>query len=372
MAALFKPSFWRTPESRSFRRIYALGSGGNLPSNALVGGQNDGVVGRALGFVIVAPLIVVAATIMAASHAIAQAYPTKPIRLIIGFPPGGSNDIVARIVGPKLGELLGAQVVVENRAGANATIAAEFVAKSTPDGHTLLLGSTSPLVISPHTYSKLSYDTLRDFAPVITIAMTPEAVAVHPALPVRDLKTLIALAKLHPGKLDFASAGNGGLPHLAIELFKTLANINLQHVPFKGAGPAVTDLLGGHVQGMIMDFPAVYAQMKSGKLRGIALAAEKRISLMPDLPTSGEQGLPGLLAVNWFAIMAPAKTPAPVVSRLHASLMKSVGVPEVKERFAAVGVETFTQTSSEATAAFLKDELVRWGKVAKASGARAD
>jgi tripartite-type tricarboxylate transporter receptor subunit TctC len=305
-------------------------------------------------------------------QAAAQAYPTRPIRLIIGFPPGGSNDIVARIVGPKLGELMGAQVVVENRAGANATIAAEFVAKSAPDGYTLLLGSTSPLVISPHTYSKLPYDTLRDFAPVTTLAMTPEAVAVHPALPVRDLKTLIALARLHPGKLDFASAGNGGLPHLAIELFKTLANIDLQHVPFKGAGPAVTDLLGGHVQGMIMDFPAIYAQMKSGKLRGIALAAEKRIALMPDLSTSGEQGLPGLLAVNWFAIMAPAKTPAPVVSRLHTSMLKSVGAPEVKERLTAVGVEPFTQTSPGTTAAFLKDELVRWGKVAKASGARAD
>ncbi len=302
----------------------------------------------------------------------AQQYPTKPIRLIIGFPPGGSNDIVARIVAPKLGELLGVQVIVENRAGANATIAADLVAKSAPDGYTVMLGSTSSLVISPHTYSKLPYDTLRDFAPVTNIAMTPEAVAVHPALPVKDLKTLIALAKQHPGKLDFASAGNGGLPHLAIELLKTLANINLQHVPFKGAGPAVVDLMGGHVHGIIMDFPAIYAQMKAGKLKGLALTAEKRIALMPDLPTSGEQGLPGLLAVNWFAVVAPAKTPAPIVTRLHTALLKAVGGADVKERFAAVGVDTFTQNSPEALASFLKDELVRWGKVAKASGARAD
>lgn len=307
-----------------------------------------------------------------AGQATAQTYPTKPIRLIVGFPPGGSNDIVARNLAPKLGELLGVQVVVENRAGANATIAADLVAKAAPDGYTVMLGSTSSLVISPHTYTKLSYDTLRDFSPVTTIAMTPEAIAVHPALPVKDLKSLIALAKAKPGTLDFASSGSGGLPHLAIELLKTQANINLQHVPFKGAGPAVTDLMGGHVQGIIMDFPAIYPQMKSGKLKGLALAAEKRIAQMPELPTSGEQGMPGLLAVNWFAVVAPAKTPAPVTGKLYESLMKVIAAPEMKERLAAVGVETFTQTSPDAFAGFLKDELVRWGKVAKASGAKAD
>jgi tripartite-type tricarboxylate transporter receptor subunit TctC len=302
----------------------------------------------------------------------AQPYPLKPIRLIVGFPPGGSNDIVARIVAPKLGELLGQQVVVENRAGANATIGTEFVAKSAPDGYTLLLGSASAIAISPFTYSKLGYDTLRDFAPVTAIAMTPEALAVHPALPVRDLKSLIALAKQHPGKLDFASSGNGGLPHLAIELFKTQAGVNVQHVPFKGAGPAVTDLLGGHVQGIIMDFPAIQAQMKSGKLRGIVLAAEKRIAQMPDLPTSIEAGLPGLQAVNWFVILAPAKSQPTVVTRLYGALIKAVGTPEIKDRLNNVGVEVFTQASPDATAGFLKDELARWGKVAKSSGARAD
>jgi len=302
----------------------------------------------------------------------AQQYPAKPIRLIVGFPPGGSNDIVARNLAPKLGEILGVQVVVENRAGANATIAADLVSKSVPDGYTLFLGSTSSLVISPHTYSKLSYDTMRDFAAVTTVAMTPEAIAVHPSLPVRDLKSLIALAKTNPGKLDFASSGSGGLPHLAIELFKTQANINLQHVPFKGAAPAVTDLMGGHVQGMIMDFPAIYPQMKSGKIKGIALAAQKRIAQMPELPTTGEQGIPALLAVNWFAVVAPAKTPAAIVTRLHTSLLKAISGSDLKEKLAAVGVETFAQPTPEAFAAYLKDELVRWGKVAKASGARAD
>ena len=327
---------------------------------------------RSLEWLKLGSVLGMALTGVIASGAYAQAYPTKPIRLIVGFPPGGSNDIVARIVAPKLGEIIGAQVVIENRPGANATIGTEFVAKSAPDGYTVTLASTSPLVISPHTYSKLPYDTVRDFAGVTTIAMTPEAIAVHPALPVKDMKSLIALAKMHPGKLDIASSGNGGLPHLAIELFKTMAKIDLQHVPFKGAGPALTDLLGGHVQGMIIDFPVLYPHMKSGKLRGIALTAEKRTPLLPDLPTSGEQGLPGLLAVNWFAIMAPAKTPAPVVAKLHTSLLKAVSAPDLKERLAALGIEPYTKTSPQEFADFLRDELVRWGKVAKASGARAD
>ncbi|MBM3344852.1 MAG: tripartite tricarboxylate transporter substrate binding protein, partial [Betaproteobacteria bacterium] len=271
-----------------------------------------------------------------------------------------------------LGELLSTQVIVENRAGANATIAADFVAKAAPDGYTLFLGSTSSLVISPHTYSKLSYDTLRDFAPVTTVAMTPEALAIHPSLPARDLKSLVALARANPGKMDFASSGSGGLPHLALELFKTQANINLQHVPYKGAAPAVADLVGGHVQGMFMDFPAIYPQLKSGKMRPIALAAEKRIAQMPELPTTGEQGMPSVIAVNWFAIMAPAKTPAAVVSRLHSSLINVMGAADIRERLTAVGVESYTRNSPDAFAAFLRDELVRWGKVAKASGARAD
>jgi len=316
--------------------------------------------------------VVSGAAVLLPVAAMAQAYPVKPIRIIVGFPPGGSNDIVARILAPKLGEIIGAQVVIENRPGANATIGTEFVAKSAPDGYTVTLGSASPLAISPHTYSKLPYDTVRDFVGVTTVAMTPEAVAIHPALPAKDLKGLVSLAKMHPGKLDFVSSGNGGLPHLAIELFKTLANINLQHVPYKGAGPAIVDLIGGHVQGIIIDFPAVYPHMKSGKLKGLALAAEKRLSLMPDLPTSGEQGLPGLQAVNWFAIMAPQKTPPAVVSRLHGALVKTMGAPDMKDKLGAQGIEPFTKSSPQEFADFLRDELVRWGKVAKASGARAD
>ena len=309
---------------------------------------------------------------MAAGAACAQEYPTKPIRLIVGFPPGGSNYIVARILAPKLGDMLGAQVVVENRAGANAIIGTDFVAKSAPDGYTLILASVSPLVISPHTYSKLPYDTLNDFAAITTVAMTPEAFAVHPSLPVKSMKELIALARSQPGKLDFSSSGNGGLPHLAIELFKTSAKVNVQHVAYKGAAPAVTDTIGGHVHGIAMDFPPLYPHIKDGRLRGLVIAAASRSPLLPDLPTSAEQGLPVLLAVNWFAILAPAKTPKPVIEKLHGALVKATTAQDVKERYIKVGVESMTKPSPEAFAGFLKEELVRWGKVAKDSGARAD
>ena len=312
----------------------------------------------------------VLAAVMGVAHA--QEYPSKPVRLVIGFPPGGSNDIVARILAPKLGELLGAQVVVENRPGANATIGTEYVARSAPDGYTLTLASVSPLVISPFTYAKLPYDTVNDFAAITTVAMTPEAISVHPALPVKSLKELIALARSKPGKLDFASSGNGGLPHLTIELLKTIAKIDVQHVPYKGAGPALTDVLGGHVPGFIIDFPVVYPHIKGGRLRGLVVTSESRNPLLPDMPTSAEQGLPKLLSVNWFAVMAPAKTPRPIVEKLHAALVKAATSPDVKERFTAVGVEAMTIKSPDAFASFLKEELVRWGKLAKESGARAD
>ena len=302
----------------------------------------------------------------------AQDYPTKPIRLIIGFPPGGSNDIVARQLAPKLADVLGAQVVVENRPGANATIATEFVARSAPDGYTLTLASASPLAISPHTYSKLGYDTLRDFAGITTVAMTPELVAVHPALPVRSLKELVALAKAQPGKLNFGSSGNGGLPHLGIELFKRIANVNVQHVAYKGATPAAIDLVGGHIEGMIMDFPAIYTFVQQGKMRGLAMAAEKRMPLMPEIPTAAEQGIPGLLAVNWFSIAAPAKTPRAVQEKLHAALVKVATTVEMKKNFTALGIESMTNASPEEFMKFLQAELVRWGMVAKESGARAD
>jgi tripartite-type tricarboxylate transporter receptor subunit TctC len=302
----------------------------------------------------------------------AQTYPAKPVRLVVGFPPGGSNDIVARLIAPRLTQLLGAQIVVENRPGANATIGTDFVAKAAPDGYTLTLGSASPLAISPFTYPNIPYDTMRDFAAITTVASTPELLGLHPSLPARNLKELVSLAKSQPGKLDFASSGNGGLPHLAIELFKKIGGVNVVHVPYKGAGPAATDLLGGHVHAMIIDLPVLLPHVKSGKVRAIAITAEKRTALLPDLPTSVEQGLPGLIAVNWFAIMAPARTPRPVVEKLHGAIVQAATAPDMKDAFSAQGVETYVQPSPEAFTAFLRNDLARWAKVAKESGARAD
>ena len=313
------------------------------------------------------------ALIAAASGTVcAQTYPTKPIRLVVGFPPGGSNDIVARQLAPKVTQLLGAQVIVDNRPGANATIGTDQVAKAPPDGYTIMLGSASPLVISPFTYPNLPYDTLRDLAGITTVGSTPEMIAIHPSLPARNLKELVALAKSQPGKLAFASSGNGGLPHLAIELFKSLGKVNVLHVPYKGAGPAAIDLVGGHVHVMIIDMPALAQFVKDGKLRGIAITAEKRTPLLPDIPTSGEPGMPGLIAVNWFGIMAPAKTPAPVIEKLYGAFVKAATAPDMKEQFDKVGVEAYVHPSPEAYTSFLRQELARWGKIAKAAGAKAD
>jgi tripartite-type tricarboxylate transporter receptor subunit TctC len=302
----------------------------------------------------------------------AQTYPAKPIRLVVGFPPGGSNDIVARLITPKLTQILGVQVIVDNRPGANATIGTDYVAKSPPDGYTVTLGSASPLAISPFTYANIPYDTLRDFSAITTVASTPEMIAIHPSMPARNLTELLTLAKAQPGKLNFASSGNGGLPHLAIELFKNLGKVNVVHVPYKGAGPALTDLLGGHVHAMIVDLPVLYPHVKSGKLRGIAVTAERRAALLPDLQTAPEQGMKGLVAVNWFAIMAPAKTPKPVVDKLYSAITQVATSAEMKEQFQAQGVEAYVQPSPDAFTAFLKQDLARWSKVAKESGARAD
>jgi len=309
---------------------------------------------------------------MVAGVAQAQQFPSKPIRLVVGFPPGGSNDIVARRLTPKLSQILGVQVIVDNKPGANATIGTDFVAKAAPDGYTLTLGSASPLAISPFTYPNIPYDTLRDFVAITTVAVNPELIAIHPSVPAKDLKALIALAKAQPGRINLASSGNGGLPHLAIELFKTLAGVNATHVPYKGAGPALTDVLGGQVQGIIVDIPVLYPHVKDGRLRGIAVTGETRAPLLPDLATAREQGLTHLIAVNWFAIMAPARTPRPIVDKLFDAITRAAVAPEVKEPLAGLGVEAYVSKSPEAFTAFLREDLKRWEKVARESGARAD
>jgi tripartite-type tricarboxylate transporter receptor subunit TctC len=307
---------------------------------------------------------------LAASGALAQDYPVKPIKLIVGFPPGGSNDVAARVVAPKLAEILGQPVVVENKPGANATLGTDFVAKSAPDGYTLTLGSLSPLVLSLFTYSKIPYDTQKDLVAITTVAMSPEIIAVHPSVPAKTLRELVEYAKTK--EVTLSSSGNGGLPHLAIELLKNQSKAKFLHVPYKGASPAVMDTVGGHVNGVVMDLAAVAPHVRDGRLRGLAVTIENRATGLPDIPTTAEQGLPGVIALNWFAIMAPATTPKAIVDKLHAAVLKATAMPSVKEELAKAGIEPFTQASPEAFRKFLAEEVVRWGKIARDAGVKAD
>ncbi len=305
---------------------------------------------------------------LATAPAHGQNYPTRPINLVLGYPPGGSTDVVARVVAPKLGEILGTTVVVENKAGANGIIGSDFVAKAAPDGYTLLLISSSPLVIAPHTYAHIPYDTLRDFAAITTVGVTPEALAVNPEVPAKNMKELAELSRTRD--IAISSSGNGGLPHLAIELLKEASKGRIVHVPYKGGGPAVTDAIGGHVQGVLIDLPAVLPFVKAGKLRALAITAKERTDFLPDVPTSVEQGFPTVIAVNWIGIAAPAKTPKPIVDKLYAALVQVATSPQVKAQFASAGVTASTMPSPEAFQQFLRDEYAKWGKIAKESGAR--
>jgi tripartite-type tricarboxylate transporter receptor subunit TctC len=300
----------------------------------------------------------------------AQDFPNRPLRIVIGYPPGGSNDVTARILQPKLQEALGVPIVIENRPGANATIGTDYVARSTPDGYTVLLASSSPLVISPHTSSHVPYNTARDFATIATVAATPSVLAVGPATRARDLREFIAAAKAGPTTI--ASSGSGGLAHLAIELLRRDVSPNITHVPYRGGGPAATDTMSGNVNGVIVDLAAIYGLIKDGKLRSLAVMSDQRSALLPDTPTFTELGMPGIAAVNWIAVLAPARTPAPILGRLHGALTQVANSPDIRERFAGVGVEPMTQPSPAAAHAFVSGELDRWGAVARATGARAD
>ncbi len=311
-----------------------------------------------------------AACLLTTGGALAQDYPVKPVRLVVGFPPGGANDIIARLLAPKLGEGLGTQVIVENRPGANAIIGTDHVAKAAPDGYTLALAGLSPLVMTSFTYAKVPYDSVNDFTGISTVVMSPVLIVTHPALPVRSIKELVALAKAQPGKLDFATAGAGGLTRMLIELMKINAGVDVQVVPYKGAAPALTDLLGGQVQGMAMDLPVLYPQVKNGKLRALAVTSERRSPLLPEVATVGEQGMRGLGAVNWYAVMAPAKTPRATVDRLHGAIARAAFSPELKDKFITGGFEPMTSASPEAFTTFLKLEFARWSKVAKAANIR--
>lgn len=305
-----------------------------------------------------------------ASLAQAQTYPAKTIRLILPFPPGGAIDTLGRIIGPQLSEALGQQMVMENRPGAAGNIGAEIVAKSPPDGYTVLMGA-QPLSISVTLYSKLGYDLVRDLAPVSLLASTPNIVVVHPSVPARSVKELIALAKARPGQLDFASSGSGGTPHLAGALFNNLAGTRMHHIPYKGGGPAVIALVAGECSVGFATAPSVIHHVKSGRLRGLAVTSAQRAPLVPDLPTVSEAGVPGYEAGAWQGLLVPTGTRREIISRLQAESSKVLKLPVVKEQMDATGLTPIGSTPEE-FGAYLRSEIEKWGKVVRSVGMRVE
>lgn len=297
-------------------------------------------------------------------------YPTRPVRLVLAFPPGGGTDTLGRILGPRMAQGLGQQVVVENRPGGGANIGAEIAAKSPPDGYTMFMATTAHSV-SATLYTKLGYNLVKDFAPVVLLASTPNLVVVHPSVPVKSIKELIAFAKARPGQLDFASSGSGSQPHLAGELFNSMAGTKMFHIPYKGGGPAVTALVSGEAAVGFATAPSVVNFVKSGQLRGLAITSLQRSPLLPDLPTVNEAGLRGYEAGPWYGFLVPTGTPREAIMRLNAESLKAMTFPEVKERMAATGLTPLGSTPDE-FGALVRSEVEKWGKVVKATGMSVD
>jgi tripartite-type tricarboxylate transporter receptor subunit TctC len=306
-----------------------------------------------------------------AGSAGAQPYPNKPVRLVAPFPPGGVADVLARAIQPGLQEALGQQVIIDNKPGAGGNIGAEIVAKADPDGYTLLLASAGILTINEFLYSKMPFDPAKAFAPVTVVGDMPNIVVVNPKTGLKTLKELIDKAKAEPGKLNFGSAGNGTTTHLAIVLLEQAARIKLAHVPYKGAAPAVQDLVAGQIDGLVDNPPLVVGHIKSGTLTALAWAAPQRLPILPDVPTAAEAGLPGFEASSWFALVAPAGTPPEIVARLNAETAKILKDPKMVEQFAARGVRLVGNSVASFTA-FIPPERARWGEIVKTSGVKLD
>ncbi len=302
-----------------------------------------------------------------ATQATAQSYPSRPVRMVIPLSPGGFADVPGRILASRLSALLGYNVFVENRAGAGGTIGADFVAKSAPDGYTLLFTGT-PHVISAWVYKKLPYDPLKDFEPVALVASGPYVLVVNPQLPVKSVRELIAAAKAQPGQIDYASSGNGSAQHLVSALFASMAGIQLNHVPYKGSGPAMQDLLGGQVKVSFAGIPNVLPHVKAGRLRALAVSTPQRSPDLPEVPTVAEAGVPGYQATLWLNLAAPAGTPADIVQRLYAETAKALQDAELQQSFRAAGVEASPMSPQE-LAAFMQAEYEKWGKVVRDTGA---
>ncbi len=302
---------------------------------------------------------------------LAQTYPSRPLRIVIGFPAGGPTDIVGRLVAAKMADLAGQQVIIENRAGANAMIGTEAVVKSPPDGYTMVLATPGSVTISPAIYPKMPYDTMRDLAPVTLVSTTPEVLVIHPSVPAKSIKELIALARAKPGQLNIASTGSGSLPHMAQELFKAASKIDMVHVPYSGAAPAVAATVGGQVHGMFADLPVLLPYIKSAKLRALAIADQKRSGLLPGLPTLAEEGVPGVLAINWYGILVPAKTPRDVIARLHDNVVKALTDTATREKMLGMGADPVGSTP-EQFGDYLRADLARWAKLAQTVSIKVD
>jgi len=313
--------------------------------------------------------VLFAACIAFAAGAFAQGYPTKPVKVVVPYPPGGPTDIVARVVSQKLAGETGQQFLVENRPGAGGNIGAEAVAKAPADGYTLLVATTAH-AINPSLFKNLNYQLAKDFAPISQLTSGPLVIVVNPALPAKNVAELIALAKAKPGGLSFASSGNGQSTHLSAELFSSMAGVKMNHVPYKGSAPALTDVMGGQADLMFDTMLSAMPHVKGGKLRALAVTSAKRSPAAPDLPTVADT-LPGYEAIAWNNLLAPAGTPKDVIAKLSAELKKVLDQPDVKERFAAQGFAA-TWTTPEASAAFMQSEVDKWAKVVKASGATLD
>ena len=301
----------------------------------------------------------------------AEVYPGKPIKIVAPFPPGGPVDILSRTIGSKLAQSLGQPVVVENRAGAGGNIGSDAVAKSAPDGYTLLMGFVGTHAINPSLYSKMPYDNVKDFEPVSLVAEVTIVLVVNPAIPANSIGQLIALAKSRPGELTFGSPGNGTPQHLAGELFNFISGVKIRHVPYKGAVPALTDLLGGQISMIFSSMPPALPHLKSGKLRALGVTSTARSPVTPELPTIAESGLTGYEVKNWYGIFAPRGTPKEIVTKLNAEIVKILNMPDVKESLSLQGAEPSTSTPQE-FAAYVKDETEKWAKIVKYSGVKVD
>jgi tripartite-type tricarboxylate transporter receptor subunit TctC len=308
-----------------------------------------------------------AVALLAAAGVHAQSYPSKPIRIVVPFSAGGPTDITTRNIAPRLTELLGQPVVVDNRAGANGIIGADVVARSAADGYTLLMATASVAAINMVTYKKPPYDTLRDLQPLSPIMTTASLLVVHPSMPVKSLQDLVALAKAKPAAITFGSAGTGGTLHLLLEMLLHEAHIRITHVPYKGAAPAVADVIGGQINGMFVDLPVISPFVKQGKVRALAVAAKERSQYFPDVPTTKEAGYPGVEMTNYYGLLVTAKTPAAIVTKLHDAIVTAVKTPAVRDKLMEVGADPKTMGVEEFTR-FIRDDIAKWDKLIKAVG----